>query len=98
MDAEATPPGIGEGPAKVISVSLPEGTVHALRSRVGARGVSAMVAAAIEQHLRNQVLDEYLTEYQEEFGAFTEEERRQADAVWASAEEAEAAWRHRAAG
>ncbi|MFF0216171.1 hypothetical protein [Streptomyces vinaceus] len=99
MDAEATPPpGIGEGPAKVISVSLPEGTVQALRSKVGPRGVSAMVAAAIEQHLRNQAMDEYLADYQEEFGAFTIEERRAADEVWARAEEAEAAWRRRAAG
>ncbi|MFB7784969.1 hypothetical protein [Streptomyces vinaceus] len=94
MDAEATPPpGIGEGPAKVISVSLPEGTLHALRDAVGSRGVSSFVAAAIEEHLRNQATARYLAEYQAEHGAFTDEERQRAADVWASAERKVARWR-----
>lgn len=79
-------PGIGEGPAKVVSVSLPEGTVLALREMAGARGVSAFVAAAVEQHIRDRRTDDYLAEYQREHGAFTAEERRAAAEVWADAE------------
>jgi hypothetical protein len=93
MDSDEEAAGIGEGPAKVISVSLPEGTVRALRSRVGPRGVSAAVAAAIEEYLRNQVTADYLAEYEQEHGAFTEDERRTADEAWHRAEAAEDTWR-----
>jgi hypothetical protein len=79
-------PGVGEGPAKVVSVSLPEGTVLALRELAGPRGVSALVDAAVEQYLRNRITDAYLDEYQQEHGAFTAEERRAAAEVWADAE------------
>ncbi|MFJ5551767.1 hypothetical protein [Streptomyces sp. NPDC093225] len=96
MDAEPTPPGLGEGPAKVISVSLPEGTVHALREAVGARGVSAFVASAVEQQLRHKAMETYIAEYEEEFGAFTEAEREEAAGEWARAEEAEARWQRAA--
>jgi hypothetical protein len=91
--AERAIPGIGEGPAKVLSISLPEGTLLALRSAVGNRGVSALAAAAIEQHLRDRATDEYLAEYQQEHGAFTEEEKRAAADMWAAAELKEAQWR-----
>lgn len=86
-------PGIGEGPAKVISVSLPEGTVRALRSKVGPRGVSALVATAVEQHLRNQAAADYLAEYELEHGSFSAEEIDDTDSIWRHAETAEAAWR-----
>ncbi|GGK59691.1 hypothetical protein Ppa06_26650 [Planomonospora parontospora subsp. parontospora] len=86
-------PGIGEGPAKVISVSLPEGTVHALREMVGNRGVSALVAAAVEEHLRNRATASYLDEYEREHGAFSDGERRTALDVWSAAEQREAGWR-----
>ena len=79
-------PGVGEGPAKVLSVSLPEGTVLALRELAGPRGVSALVHAAVEQYLRDRLTDAYLDAYQEEHGAFTAEERRAAAEVWAAAE------------
>ena len=79
-------PGVGEGPAKVVSVSLPEGTVLALRELAGPRGVSALVDAAVEQYLRNRMTAAYLDAYQHEHGAFTAEERRAAADVWADAE------------
>ncbi len=82
--------GVGEGPAKVISVSLPEGTVRALRAVVGARGVSSVVAAAVEEYLRNRATALYLDEYQHEHGAFTEDEKRAAAQVWADAEHGQA--------
>lgn len=80
-------PGVGEGPAKVLSVSLPEGTVLALRELAGPRGVSALVDAAVEQYLRNRMTAAYLDEYQKEHGAFTADERRAAADVWAAAEQ-----------
>ena len=79
-------PGVGEGPAKVVSVSLPEGTVHALRELAGPRGMSALVDAAVEQYLRNRLTAAYLDEYEEEHGAFTQEERRVAADIWVDAE------------
>jgi hypothetical protein len=94
MAANETPGlGIGEGPAKAISVSLPEGTVLALREMAGPRGVSAMVAAAVEENLRNQATGAYLAEYEDEHGAFTEDEKRAAAGLWAQAEQRENRWR-----
>ncbi|MBO0802519.1 MAG: hypothetical protein J2P25_05525 [Nocardiopsaceae bacterium] len=80
-------PGVGEGPAKVVSVSLPEGTVLALRELAGPRGLSALVDAAVGQYLRNRATAAYLDEYQREHGAFTAQERRAAADVWADAEQ-----------
>ncbi len=89
---ESQAPGVGEGPAKVVSVSLPEGTVRALRELAGRRGLSALVDAAIQEYLRNQLTAAYLEEYQQEHGRFTEEERRSAAEVWADAERRQAQW------
>jgi hypothetical protein len=79
-------PRVGEGPAKVVRVSLPEGTVQALREIAGARGVSALVDAAVGQYLRNRLTAASLDESEQEHGAFTAEERRAAADVWADAE------------
>ncbi|MFE1957074.1 hypothetical protein [Streptomyces sp. NPDC059479] len=51
------------------------------------------MAAAVEEHLRNQAAHEYLAEYEQEHGAFTGEEKREAADVWARAEEREGQWR-----
>ena len=82
-----TVPGVGEGPAKVVSVSLPEGTVLALREIAGPRGLSALVDAAVEQYLRNRMTAAYLDTYQQDHGDFTADERRAAADVWAEAEQ-----------
>lgn len=84
---------IGEGPAKVISISMPEGTLNALRERVGKRGLSAAITAAMERQLRDEAFDAYITEYVNEHGEFTEEERSRSQAILARAAEREAAWR-----
>ena len=84
---------IGEGPATVISVSLPRGTVDALRERVGKRGLSAAVSAAMEKQLRDEAFDLFIAEHVKEHGAFTEEERKRSSAILARAAEREAAWR-----
>lgn len=82
----AAVPGVGEGPAKVVSVSLPEGTVLALREIAGTRGVSAFVSAAVERYLRDRLTDEYLGAYHREHGPFTPEEMREMHEIWADAE------------
>lgn len=84
--------GVGEGPAKVVSVSLPEGTVRALRQLAGRRGLSALVDAAVQEYLRNRLTAAYLEEYEQEHGAFTEDERRAAAEVWTDAEHRQAQW------
>jgi hypothetical protein len=78
--------GVGEGPAKVVSVSLPEGTVTALRELAGPRGLSAMVDAAVQQYLRNRLTAAELDDYQRQHGAFTPADRQAAADVWADAE------------
>jgi hypothetical protein len=93
MMSEHVDRGIGEGPAKVISVSLPEGTVQALRDATGNRGISALVAAAVERELRDRATAAYIAEFEREHGAFTEDEKQAADALWAEAERRETQWR-----
>lgn len=92
-ESETSGPGIGEGPARAISVSLPEGTVLALRGIAGPRGVSALIATAIEEHLRNQATESYLAEYEDKHGAFSKEERLAASDIWTQAEQKESRWR-----
>ena len=84
MDADVF--GVGEGPAKVVSVSLPAGTVAALREVAGPRGLSALVDMAVQQYLRNRLTAIELDEYQREHGVFTQAERQAAADVWADAE------------
>jgi len=84
---------IGEGPAKVVSISMPEGTLHALRKLVGKRGLSAAVTATMEKRLRDEAFDQDLAEYVKEHGDFTDEERAQSRAILAEAMARDAAWR-----
>lgn len=86
MGSEEVEFGIGEGPAKPISVSLPAGTIEALRALVGSRGVSAVVASAVEDHLRDRLTELYIKEYTDVHGDFTAEERQKAADIWAEAE------------
>jgi hypothetical protein len=78
--------GVGEGPAKVVSVSLPEGTVLALRELAGPRGLSALVDAAVQQFLRNRLTAIEIDNYQRIHGPFTQADQQAAAAVWAAAE------------
>lgn len=84
---------IGEGPAKVASISFPEGTLDALRHLVGKRGLSAVVTEAVERELRNRARDAYMDEIEREHGPVTEEQQTEIDAIWARAAEREAQWR-----
>ncbi len=76
MDAMAEQEyGIGEGPATRVSLSLPLGTLQAIRSQVGDRQFSAYVASVLADELRGQILDGYLADFQQRNGAFSDEER-----------------------
>ncbi|MFE3452221.1 hypothetical protein ACFXJ8_25200 [Nonomuraea sp. NPDC059194] len=52
--------GPGDGPAAKVSVSLRAGNIRAVRARVGARGFSAYVDAAVERQIERDLLEEAL--------------------------------------
>ncbi|MEU0517804.1 hypothetical protein [Streptosporangium sp. NPDC006007] len=52
--------GPGDGPAAKVSVSLRSGNIQAVRERVGARGFSAYVDAAVERQIERDLLEEAL--------------------------------------
>ncbi|MEV0195801.1 hypothetical protein [Nonomuraea sp. NPDC050691] len=54
--------GPGDGPAAKVSVSLRTGNIRAVRERVGARGFSAYVDAAVERQIERDLLEEALQE------------------------------------
>jgi hypothetical protein len=71
MVDEAAP---GEGPTTVVSVSMHEGTIGAVRSRVGRRQVSAYIEAAVRRQIERDNLDELIAAAEAEHGPITEEE------------------------
>ncbi|MFF4526255.1 hypothetical protein [Streptomyces bluensis] len=64
----------GEGPTKPVSVSVHEGTISAVRTRVGKRGISAYVEAAIRRQIERDQLDELIAGNEERHGPLTQEE------------------------
>jgi hypothetical protein len=58
----------GHGPAAKISVSLRAGNIKAIRERVGARGFSAYVDAAVERQIERDLLEEALLANEAEAG------------------------------
>lgn len=60
--------GLGEGPAMKASVSLRAGNIRAVRERVGARGFSAYVDAAVERQIERDLLEEALRANERESG------------------------------
>ncbi|MFI6500127.1 hypothetical protein [Nonomuraea typhae] len=61
-----------------VTVTLPSEQVAALKKLTD--NVSGYVAEAVAQQIRHHLLGEELRLYQEEFGAFTDEERAEAQA------------------
>jgi hypothetical protein len=70
----------GEGPTSGISVTLTAGTLHAIRARVGKRGVSAYIEEALQRQIEDDSLAAYIAQYTAEQGDFTEAERAAARA------------------
>ncbi|WP_406421416.1 hypothetical protein OH809_18275 [Streptomyces sp. NBC_00873] len=54
----------GDGPSSGISVSLTAGTLHAIRERVGKRGVSAYLEMAAQRQIERDNLDELLADFE----------------------------------
>jgi hypothetical protein len=71
----------GEGPAVSVSASLHQGTVEAVRARVGRRGFSAFLEEAVLRQIRRDNLRELVEEHVREHGEFTAEEMAEARAV-----------------
>lgn len=63
---------------KKITITLPEELVEAARGLTD--NLSGYAAEALARKIRNELLAEDLRRYQEEHGAFTEEEMAEADA------------------
>ncbi|MFF1304083.1 hypothetical protein [Streptomyces sp. NPDC058307] len=60
--------GKDEGPAQKVSVSMPAGRIAAVKARVGARGFSAYVSAAVERQIQRDLLEELLQQKEAEIG------------------------------
>ncbi|MBA4861159.1 hypothetical protein H1V43_07135 [Streptomyces sp. PSKA54] len=60
--------GKDEGPAQKVSVSMPAGRIAAVKARVGARGFSAYVSAAVERQIQRDLLEELLQAKEAEIG------------------------------
>ncbi|MCX4865264.1 MULTISPECIES: hypothetical protein [unclassified Streptomyces] len=54
----------GDGPSSGISVTLTAGTLHAIRERVGKRGVSAYLEMAAQRQIERDNLDELLADFE----------------------------------
>ncbi|MEU8796155.1 hypothetical protein [Spirillospora sp. NPDC048819] len=68
MDAQEKEFELGEGSAVKVSVSLRAGNIRAVRERVGARGFSAYVDAAVERQIERDLLEEALQANQDASG------------------------------
>ena len=55
---------LGDGPSSGISVTLTAGTLHAIRARVGKRGVSAYLEMAAQRQIERDHLDELLADFE----------------------------------
>ena len=64
----------GSGPTMTVSTSLHSGTVEAVRDRVGKRGFSAYVEAALRRQIEQDNLAELVDEYTSAGRDFTPEE------------------------
>jgi len=69
----------GEGPTKSVSVSVHEGTIEAVRTRVGKRGVSGYVEAAIQRQIERDDLAELIAANENIHGPLTPEDIRAAE-------------------
>ena len=88
MSEETVP---GEGPTTAVSVSFHVGTIRAVRSRVGKRGVSAYIEAAVHRQIERDNLDEIIAAAEAEHGSVTVEEVAAKRAVLARARHGHAA-------
>ncbi|MTD54227.1 hypothetical protein [Amycolatopsis pithecellobii] len=72
----------GQGPARKVSVSLRASNVRAVRERVGQRGFSAYVDAAVERQVERDLLVEALAANEARAGPIPQEFSDEAAAVF----------------
>jgi hypothetical protein len=72
----------GEGPAAKVSVSLRRGNIRAVKDRVGSRGFSAYVDAAVERQIERDLLEEALQANEETAGPIPQALRDEAAALF----------------
>ena len=72
----------GHGPAAKVSVSLRAGNIRAVRERVGRRGFSAYVDAAVERQIERDLLEEALLANEAEAGPVPQEFKDEAAALF----------------
>ncbi len=66
------------------SVSVDEDLASRVESRVGDRGLSGFVARAVAHELERDLLDEYLSELDDEFGEIPSSVVEHIDSSWPS--------------
>lgn len=86
--------GKDEGPAQKVSVSMPAGRIAAVKKRVGARGFSAYVSAAVERQIQRDLLEELLQAKEAEIGPPSPEIQEWAMEIFREAESLAANERH----
>ena len=79
VEAGYTP---GHGPTAKVSVSLRAGNIRAIRDRVGSRGFSAYVDAAVERQIERDLLEEALLANEAEAGPVPQEFKDEAAALF----------------
>lgn len=78
--------GPDEGPAQKVSVSMPAGRIAAVKARVGARGFSAYISAAVERQIQRDLLEELLQAKEAEIGPPNQEIQDWAAGIFREAE------------
>ncbi|MEO3811217.1 hypothetical protein ABGB17_19660 [Sphaerisporangium sp. B11E5] len=86
LPERAFPP--GEGPAAKVSVSLRAGNIRAVKERVGTRGFSAYVDAAVERQIERDLLEEALQANEQENGPIPQRFRDEAEDLFRSVKSA----------
>ncbi|GAB3173159.1 CopG family transcriptional regulator [Myceligenerans halotolerans] len=61
------------------SITMPKDIAEAARQYAGSSGLSAFIAGTLEEKIRGLRLDEFLNEYEAEYGEFTDEEMAAVD-------------------
>lgn len=75
-----------DGPFQKMRVSMPAGRIAAVRARVGSRGFSAYVSAAVERQIQRDLLEELLQAKEAEIGTPSPEVEDWASEIFREAE------------
>lgn len=75
------------GKVKKVSVSMPEELTEAVRARTGAGGFSRYVTEAVQEQIRQNMLDDLAADLEARYGPVDEEGVREAMREWPDYEE-----------